>query len=92
MKKTYWIGWNCPEDDFRPVNWPPSVRGYWCSGSGEGYWTMCAVVDADSKAAALAIVKLDWPEFTSPDRFCNQQDPGWWPLSDRFPVPDWSKS
>lgn len=88
----FWISWRQPTEDWRPLNYPPNaqVLGCWCSGqslripTGEsgGYWTICALVEAENELAAKVVVCIDWPEAEA-WRFCNPVDQAWRP-GDRF--------
>ena len=60
----FWISWEepTPDEDYRPFTVPvqPLVLHWWCSGHGDGYATLCAVVDADNEEAAKDAVKKFW--------------------------------
>lgn len=94
----YWISWNQPSVDFRPMTVPDKstsgILGYWCSGQsadqGENhYFTVCALVETGSQELAEALItnKKHWPD-AGEWRFCNKQVDGWEPPSDRFPKSD----
>ena len=89
--KRWWISWYQPTDDERPLTYPPNaaIIGWWNSGSSDEAWTLCAVVDAISEAAARKAVLKDWPE-ASNWRFCEPRIPTWRP-NDRFPIDGWAK-
>ena len=80
----YWISWNQHSDDFRPMTVPDKsksgILGYWCSGEGDGYYTMCAWVEADSQGSAEALIqKKDyWPD-AGDWRFCTEVLDDWEP-------------
>jgi len=82
----FWIGWEQPGVDYRPLMVPPreTVVGYWCSGSSETTSSMCAVVNADSAAHARAIVEVYWPD-AGRERFNDEKPAGWLP-GGRFPM------
>lgn len=63
--KRYWVSWCCYEEDWRSVYWPPQngVMYYWCTGYGDGYATLCAVVDAEDEAGVKAAVRHNWPDW-----------------------------
>lgn len=80
----YWLGWYEPgEDPHRVV--PDTIR-YWCTGykSDGSANTLCAVVDAESTEAAMALVKEYWNPLQW--RFTDQKTPWWLPPADRFPL------
>ena len=89
MKKLYWLSWNQPTEDYRPLQDPPAegILGWWCSGHGE--WPMiCAHVVASSEKLAWGTVRKSWPEVTpSTHRFINEHV-GDGPVrpGDRFPI------
>ena len=85
----FWISWQQPTSDPRPLTAPPNaaVLGWWESGIGDGHFTLCAVVEAKSEAEAKAAVRKDWPE-AGDWRFCEERPASWRP-SDRFPLSDW---
>lgn len=87
MNRLFWISWEQPTEDYRPLTYPPNpaILGWWCSGSGEGYFTLCAYVEAENEAAAEEAVLKDWPEIEH-WRFCQGRDH--YEPSDRFPVDD----
>ena len=87
----FWISWEEPVDDtgdWRPLHIPvpEEIKNYWCSGYGDDYATICAVVDADNEAAAKDLVYQEWrPQKW---RFCEEQAVDWRPDPGRFP---WTK-
>lgn len=92
--KRFWVSWREPIDetgDYRPISWPlpSSIPAFWCSGEGDGFVTLCAVVDAHSEAEVMDILAGYWKPFRW--RFITEKEPGWRPASDRFPWPEWSK-
>lgn len=92
--KRFWASWKEPIDDtgdYRPMSWPlpASIPAFWCSGEGDGYVTLCAVIDAHSKADVEEIVGRCWKP--SGWRFIEKKDADWRPQSDRFPWPEWSE-
>jgi hypothetical protein len=93
MTKRFWMSWNEPAQDYRPLNYPPnaSILGWWCSGyDGDGVVSMiCAWVAAEDEDAAKAAVVLDWPGDKS-WRFCDEVAMDWRP-NNRFPLSAWSK-
>lgn len=91
--RRFWVSWKEPVDetgDYRPMSWPlpDSIPSFWCSGEGDGYVTLCAVVDAHSEAEVMDIVGRYWKP--SGWRFVTEKNPEWRPQSDRFPWPEWS--
>lgn len=91
--KRYWVSWEQPTDDYRPLHDPPNgnICGWWCSGqTGEDNWTLCAVVDAEDSDDAERSIRKDWPEapFQNCWRFFEEKPLGWQP-SNRFPVKVW---
>lgn len=83
--KRFWMRWEEPGEDYRPLTLPlpPAIKGWWCSSEGDSYATLCALVDADSEAAAKELVGQFWkPRAWS---FCNEKDKDWLP-GDRFPM------
>lgn len=83
--KTYWTSWEQPTEDYRPLTFPPNegILGWWCSGKGENYATLCAVIAAENEEDAINIVKKDWPEWIQ-WRFMNENSEI--DLGDRFVV------
>lgn len=86
--KRWWVSWEEPtgmDGDYRPISVPvpPAVKRWWCSGHGEGYATLCAVVDAPSEADAMAAIEDDWKPQAW--RFCTEHELGWRPNPGRFP-------
>ena len=83
--KRFWISWE-EHVDTRPEKWPlhDNIIGVWCSGEGEGYWTMVALVQAKD---AKDVGKLMLPFYPgiSEWRFFNEVELKWTP-NDRFPV------
>jgi hypothetical protein len=90
----YWISWQQPGDDPRPVHFPPKetrVLGWWESGLGDGYSNVCALVAASAEWTAKAAVAEDWPESVDAKwRFVEAKSPDWLP-GDRFPLSDWMR-
>lgn len=92
-RKRFWISWIQDTDDYRPVNYPPNkaVLGWWCTGTREDGYILCAVVEADSPSDAVSKVLIDWPEISGDNlRFCDEKESSWVP-SDRFVMEDWMK-
>jgi hypothetical protein len=86
--RRWWVSWYepAPSGDYRPRIWPlpPAVPAYWCSGWRGDEAALCAVVDAsDEETAKLFVEAAGWTP--SEWRFCDEQEPGWRPPSDRFP-------
>lgn len=92
----FWLSWEEPLDpkhgaDPRPLKTLPpnsAVKHWWCSGEGEGYMTLCAVVDVNAtEEAAMAVVAEYWrPQaWRFAERKGWAQD-GWMPEASRFPV------
>lgn len=90
----YWISWNEPDDakhgaDPRPVAWPlpASIPIWWCSGVGDGYSTVCAIVDVNGEEdSAKALIAKHWRP--SDWRFCERKgwtQDAWMPDPGRFP-------
>ena len=77
----FWISWNEPGDDPRPLTVPSP--DWWCTGWGDGYATVCAIIDAESEEGAKARVQEQWEP--SSWRFCNEVEANWTPPADRFP-------
>jgi hypothetical protein len=71
----WWISWRQTTADYRPLTFPPNeaILGWWCSGCGDDYATICAMVRADSEKSARAAVKIDWPE-AAHWRFCEPRE------------------
>ncbi len=91
----YWVSWNEPFEvgkpaDCRPltVPLPKSIPHWWCSGEGDGYFTMCAVVDVNgTEASAKEEIQRFWRP--SEWRFTTKKGwtkDAWLPPDDRFPV------
>lgn len=90
----FWVSWEEPEEDYRPMTDPPNraVIAWWCSGSaGDGsYSTLVALVEAVDEAAAMLAIARDWPMGPSERagrrwRFCNAVGFDWTP-GPRFPM------
>lgn len=90
----FWVSWNQPTEDYRPLNFPPNqkVLGYWCSGfSADDSATLCALVDAEHESDAMAAIQADWPEAAAHLwRFIEPRTADWLP-GDRFPLSDWMR-
>lgn len=87
--RLYWISWQQPTDDYRPLTYPPneSVLGWWCTGyDSKDRATLCAWVCAETVEGARAAVSKDWPEAVH-GRFCEESQHV--TLSGRFPQSDW---
>ena len=91
--KRWWVSWEEPgEADYRPNGQypvPEAIKAYWCSGEGEGYFTMCAVVDASDETSVWEELGKSWPDHGQ-ERFIQSKPEGWRP-GDRFPWPEWAK-
>lgn len=89
----FWVSWYQPTEDYRPIHYPPrsEILGWWCSGSGDDYWTLCALVEATDQESAEAAIEHEWPEVKDRDdwRFWNDVEDDYIP-GNRFPLPDWS--
>lgn len=88
MTRRYWLSWEEPGDDPRPVAVPPpdGVVGWWWTGQGDGYSTICAVVDAVDAKGARAVVESPGGWRPRAWRFCDMKDDAnWMPSPDRFP-------
>lgn len=87
--KRWWVSWEEPitEDDYRPLHLPlpAAVRAWWCSGEGEDYANLCAVVDASTEVQAKEAIEVEWRPRRW--RFCKEKEPMWRP-GDRFPWPE----
>jgi len=89
----FWLSWEEPSKDYRPLNFPPNaaVLGWWCSGcTAEEAATLCALVEADNESAAKAAIDADWPAKERVWRFIDAVAIDYLP-SDRFPPSDWMK-
>lgn len=95
--KRFWISWEQPGEDYRPlsVQYPAGFLGWWCSGyAGDGsYSTLIALTDAESEQQAHEVIRKLWPEapggekqFRHDWRFSEERPDGWTP-GDRFPLP-----
>ena len=88
----FWLSWEQPTDDYRALTYPPNeqILGWWCSGTGEDYFTICAYVEAKDDDGARAAVLKDWPEAFDRDsdwRIFQEREK--YKPSDRFPPEDW---
>lgn len=93
-RSRFWISWEERSPDHRPLTDPPNVAilGWWCSGYGDGYATLCALVEARSERAAKAAVDQDWPAVGRRVwRFVEERDADWLP-GDRFPMSGWMRT
>lgn len=93
--KRYWLSWYEHSEDNRPLTDPPNeqILGWWETGFGDDYYTMVALVEAESEEAAWAAVEKDWPKASenANRRFCEERDKTFTIVSDRFPLKDWAK-
>ena len=88
-----WTSWVCPQNDYRPVTFPPNtgVLGFWCSGyDGEDRPIVCAAIEAPNEEVAADIVRIDWPEFDGTWRFIEERADEWEP-GDRFGLTSWMR-
>ena len=62
----YWLSWNQPTEDYRPLNDPPTENtlGWWCSGTGNDGASICAMVLGVDEEDAWKTIRIDWPEAT----------------------------
>ena len=91
----FWVSWEEPEDpefglDPRPTSVPTDERVtyWWCSGYGEGYSTLCAVVDVrdgEGEKEARDAITATW-NWDGHWRIFEEVESDWMPASDRFPV------
>jgi hypothetical protein len=91
-RRLFWLSWEQPTEDYRPLTYPPNkqILGWWCSGSGEDYWTICAYIEAEGDNDARAAVLKDWPEaFDRGAEWRIFQECDKYAPSDRFPPGDW---
>ena len=90
----YWVSWKEYEKDYRPIHDPPNaaILGWWCSGHGDTYSTLCALVQCESKAEIAQVLGEDWPQenLVFDMRFIQVVDMDYQP-SDRFVLTDWMK-
>lgn len=63
--------------DWRPIK--PAKHPYWCSGEGEGYFTVVAYADNEEEILAL------WPDAADLDSEERER----YEFSSRFPCPSW---
>lgn len=93
----FWLSWPQPTEDFRPLTDPPAdgVLGWWCSGyDHQDRATLCALVEANTMAAAKTVVRRSWPEAPSKRQAWRIEDEypnGWCELGDRFPLQPWMR-
>jgi hypothetical protein len=92
VKKRFWVSWEEPDapkrgSDYRPLTDPPDnrIRHWWCSGYGEGFSTLCAVVDANDEADVRKGVESSWT-WRGGWRIFQEVEPNWMPDAGRFPV------
>jgi len=90
VSNRFWISWEEPGEDPRPLNWPlpASIPHWWCSGYGDDTMQICAVVDVDGDAeAAENEVRRHWHplswRFNEPK---GETAEAWMPSGGRFPV------
>lgn len=91
----YWVSWEEPGNDSRPIKYPPPppVKKWWQSGeSGEdgSYTIICAVIDVRRKGDIALILKGYWKPQTW--RFIEPQESLDWRPGDRFPWPEEEKN
>ena len=88
----YWLSWESPCEDYRPLTYPPqkAILGWWCSGyNSDDYAIICACVQAESEESAKSEIAKEWPESVGAHwRFCNDKGPAFAP-GGRFPLADW---
>lgn len=84
----FWISWEQPTEDFRPLGYPPRepILGWWRTGDTQAGATLCALVMADDEQSAKALILAEWPE-AERWRFCDRRESA--DLSDRFPLSAW---
>jgi hypothetical protein len=92
--KRFWVSWyeSVSPDDYRPLHDPPNaaILGWWCSGyRGDDIPTLCALLEAESEAAARKAVGEDWPG-EKEWRFCEERAGDYVP-GDRFPLSPWMR-
>lgn len=65
----WWLSWYQPGPDYRPLTYPPNeqILGWWCTGQGGpvagsdvDLFTLCALVEAKTEAAAWKAVRKDF--------------------------------
>jgi hypothetical protein len=87
----YWISWYQNTEDYRPLNSPPNeqILGWWNTGvNGDDLNIICALVSAESEAAATEAILKEWPEATEYKwRFFDEKL--YTPMEDRFPREEW---
>ncbi len=92
----YWVSWEQPTKDFRPLNDPPTdaILGWWCSGyDANDTPILCAAIQGVGVLDAIVQIAKEWPE--SPHwedgfRFFDEKPDSWMP-SNRFPLSDWMR-
>ena len=84
--QTWWVSWECYEDDYRIVEWPlpKEIIKYWCSGTFDGGVNLVAWMDCKEEDIDV-IIKRCWPDHNGEFRFKNPREPGFTP-GDRFPL------
>lgn len=89
--KTFWVSWYVPPIDDPEVAsvWPQGVWG-WFTGFNDEEDIICARVLAESESEAKQKVLSMYGAFSDRIRwrFVEEKHPGWWPPSDRFPLPN----
>lgn len=97
MSKLRWVSWYQPSGDYRPIDYPPPmpILAWWCTGSSEEAWTLCAIVAADDAESAMVAVTSPgaWPD-AGRERFNEDLDIDLskpLPMGDRFPVSEWMR-
>lgn len=90
--KLWWISWCQDGADYRPVKWPPpdGVLAFWCTGYGDNYATVVALVRAPTYDKAAHIIKRAWSPGVGEFRFNREYGDETKPPGDRFPAPEWS--
>lgn len=89
----YWMSWIVPDEDYRPITFPPnqSVLGWWKSGETSNEEAiLCGLISAPDEEAAKNCILEDWPGVKW--RFCEPKDSTYVVSSDRFPLSEWMKS
>lgn len=77
--------------DCRPIYDPSKGERpppWWCTGWGEDYSIVCAIVEGVDQDAAEERLLALWPEASHID--ATEHDLDFYPKSDRFPAPTWT--
>lgn len=83
--KRFWIRfWAGDGSDMRPLSGSPPCE-WWCTGERGRVpaHSICALIDAETEEAAVASLRVEWPEMALDS--ADEREADWRPSADRFP-------